>query len=136
MSGELSPWTRRFRRGSVALIAGAFVAIGVVHFVNPEPFVAIMPPFIPWKLGLVYVSGVFEILGGLGVALRPTRRMAAWGLMALLVAVFPANIYHAVGDIEVAGMQMPLAYHLVRLPMQLVLIAWVYQLVRWERRPA
>jgi len=123
-----------FRPLTLGLFALAFTAIGVLHFVRPEPFVQIVPPFLPWPLGLVYISGVFEILGGLGLLIPKVRLWAAWGLIALLVAVFPANIYHAVANVPLAGEQASLAYHIIRLPMQLVLIAWLYQVVRWERQ--
>jgi len=130
MSFVWRPW---FEKLTLGLVATAFTVIGVLHFVRPAPFVAIIPPFFPEPLALVYVSGVFEVLGGLGVLLPATRRWAAWGLIALLIAVYPANIYHAFGDVAVDGTPAPLAYHIIRLPMQLVLIAWVYQIVRWER---
>ena len=80
---------------SLGLIAAAFVGAGVMHFVKPKPFVAIVPPFLPNALALVYLSGAAEILGGIGVLVPGLRVWAGWGLIALLVAVFPANIYMA-----------------------------------------
>jgi len=73
-------------------LAAAMVAIGVLHFVRPKPFVRIVPKYLPAPLTLVYVSGFFEILGGIGLLIPETRVWAAWGLIALYVAVFPANI--------------------------------------------
>lgn len=69
------------------------IAAGILHFVKPGFFVRIVPPYLPFPLELVYVSGACEIV--LGVLLLTNRfsRMAAWGIVALLVAVFPANIY-------------------------------------------
>ena len=77
---------------ALVLLAVVMVAIGVLHFVRPKPFVRIVPKFLPAPLTLVYVSGFFEILGGIGLLIPETRVWAAWGLIALYVAVFPANI--------------------------------------------
>jgi uncharacterized membrane protein len=80
------------------LISLSFVAVGVTHFTDPEPFLAIMPQALPWHLELVYLSGFFEIVGGLGLLFPTTQKRAAWGLLALLVAVFPANINMLVNE--------------------------------------
>ena len=104
------------------LLGVCFVAAGINHFLAPRFYLAIMPPALPWPLALVYVSGVAEIMGGIGVLIPPTRRLAGWGLIVLLLAVFPANIYaaiHGVGSI-------PSWILWARLPFQLVFIAWVY----------
>jgi len=122
---------RQLRKISVYMLGLGFVATGLLHFIRPEPFEAIVPPFLPWARAIVYLSGVAEVGLGLGVLVPRTRRLAAWGLVALLVAVFPANLYHAFGDVKLASMQAPFAYHVIRLPMQLVLIAWAY----WHTRP-
>jgi uncharacterized membrane protein len=103
------------------------MATGGAHFRLPEGFVKIVPPGLPNKRGLVYLSGVCEILGGLGLLLPRTRKAAGWGLIGLLAAVFPANIYHAVGKVEVGGIPSSPLYHAVRLPMQVGLV-W---LVGW-----
>jgi uncharacterized membrane protein len=78
---------------SRALLAALFCFGGVMHFVAPAPYIAIVPPALPSAPLLVAISGVFEILGGLGVLLPQTRRLAGWGLIALLIAVFPANVH-------------------------------------------
>lgn len=122
---------RQLRKISVFVLGLGFVGIGLLHFIRPEPFEAIVPPFLPWARAIVYLSGVAEIALGVGVLVPRTRRLAAWGLIALLVAVFPANLYHAFGDVQLASMQAPLVYHVIRLPMQLVLIAWAW----WHTRP-
>lgn len=85
-----------------------------------------MPPYLPAHLPLVYASGIFEILGGVGMLLPWTRRLAGLGVIALLIAIFPANIYIAMNDIPVAGHDVPLWGHLLRLPLQAVMIwmAW------------
>lgn len=85
-----------------------------------------MPKALPWHLGLVYVSGIAEILGGIGLLIPKTRRAAALGLLLLLVAVFPANINMAVNEIYVDGMPREPWLLWARLPMQLVGAAVVY----------
>lgn len=109
-----------------ALLAAAMVAIGVLHFVAPGPFVRIVPAALPAPLVLVYVSGVFEIFGGVGLLLERTRRLAGIGLVLLYIAVFPANVNMAVNDIQLAGHEVPRAALWLRLPFQLVLIAWAW----------
>ena len=84
-----------------------------------------MPPALPWPQALNYISGVAEILGGLGLLMAPTRRLAGWGLLALLLAVFPANIYVAMQG-SMPGLNVsPLALWL-RLQFQFVFMAWVW----------
>ena len=98
----------------------AFVAAGANHFWNPDPYVAIMPPYLPWPLLLVYLSGAAELLLGALLLVPRFRFRAAWGLVALLVAVFPANLHMAFNP-ELFPTIPPLALWL-RLPFQAVLI--------------
>ena len=115
---------RHLARFSVALF---FVAVGVRHFTDPELFVGIMPPYLPWHLELVYISGVFEILGGVGLLIPRLRRAAAWGLIALYVAVFPANIYMAVAGVQLdPANPLPSWVGWVRLPFQALFIYWAW----------
>lgn len=100
--------------------------IGVMHFVAPETFMAIMPDYLPWHRELVLVSGVFEILGGVGVAIPRTRKAAGWGLIALMICVFPANLWQATQGIDLPGLAGPAWARWARLPMQLVFIYWAY----------
>ena len=112
------------RAASVVALAVAFVGSGVLHLVRPRVFEAIVPPSLPAPRLLVYVSGVAEIAGGLGLLVPALREAAGWGLVALLVAVFPANVYMA----RQAGRfrRVAPAWALwARLPLQAVLIAWV-----------
>jgi uncharacterized membrane protein len=109
---------------SIVLIGLGFVAAGAFHFVRPALYARIVPPFLPFPLALVYISGVAEILGGIGVLIPSLRAWAGLGLIVLLIAVFPANIYMAVGP-EHAGLGVPRIWLWLRLPLQLVLIAWV-----------
>jgi uncharacterized membrane protein len=109
------------------------VVAGVMHFIAPETYIAMMPEALPAPRALVYISGVFEILGGLGLILPATRRLAAWGLIALLVAVLPANINMAVNKLPLGDVVVPTWALWVRLPLQLLLIAWAYRYTRAER---
>lgn len=112
------------------VLAGMMLTAGVLHFVRPEGFVAIVPDYLPAHRALVSISGVAELLGGLGLLLPPTRRMAAWGLIALYVAVFPANV-----NMAVHGLGLPPGSHAgwvlwARLPLQLLLMGWAYLYTR------
>lgn len=107
-----------------------FIFTGASHFIIPEKFMMMMPPFLPAPLLLVYVSGFFEILGGLGLIVPMTKRAAAFGLVALLISVFPANIYVALNNIQLGGYMNYPVYQWLRLPLQLLLIWWVLWCVR------
>jgi uncharacterized membrane protein len=121
----------RSRRLSVAqrvglvLAAIFYVGAGSLHFLRPEPYLKIMPPYVPWHLAMVRISGFFEIVGGLGLLIPPTRRAAAWGLIALLIAVFPANFYMATNPIEAGAVSIAPILRWGRLPLQLLLMWWV-----------
>ncbi len=117
---------------SLGLIAAIFVGAGVMHFLKPRPFEAIVPPQLPAPRALVLISGAAEVLGGLGVLIPRLRRAAGAGLVALLVAVFPANVYMAVAP-EEAGQGVPPWALWLRLPLQFALIAWVWWATRGER---
>ena len=92
---------------------------GSLHFVIPNYYMKIMPPYIPWHLAMVYISGAAEIAGGAGLQIPLLRRAAAWGLVALLIAVFPANVYMATSAPAFSWILW------ARLPLQGVLIWWV-----------
>lgn len=116
-----------FRHVTIALLALMFISAGIAHFVFPSAFASIVPPFLPAPVALVYISGVCEILGGIGLFIPRVRALAGWGLVLLLLAVFPANLYMAFYDVPVMGRQVPWWVHLIRLPFQFVLIgalAW------------
>ena len=101
-----------------------FIAAGVNHFVSPALYLKIMPPYLPWHLPLVYLSGVLEVMLGIMVLLPRFRRVAAWGLIALLVAVSPANVQMALHPGLYPEIHPALLW--ARLPLQLVLMAWAY----------
>jgi uncharacterized membrane protein len=116
--------TSRWHFASLTLLAFAFIAAGVNHFVSPHVYRKIMPGYLPWPMALIYVSGFFEILGGVGVAVPKLRRAAGWGLIALLVAVFPANVDMWMQADEFPS--LPTWALFLRLPFQGVLMAWVW----------
>ena len=112
---------------ALLLLSVAMIAVGVLHFVRPKAFVRIVPKFLPAPLALVYISGFFEVLGGVGLLIPGTRPWAAWGLIALYVAVFPANIYMLTHNISLNPRKpIPRWALWLRLPFQLVFIAWAY----------
>jgi uncharacterized membrane protein len=121
-----SNWPRFVRAALRVALALLFVTAGVLHFLEPSPFVQIVPPYLPWPLALVYVSGACEVLGGCGVLVPRLRRAAGWGLIALLVAVFPANLHAALANVQLEGLEVHPLLLWLRLPLQAVLIAWVY----------
>jgi len=109
---------------SLYVLATFYMLAGVYHFVNPWVYKKIMPPWLPGHYQLIYISGAFEIL--LGALLLPpaTRRTAAWGIIVLLVAVFPANIQMMLNYRE---QQHPWLWIVIlRLPVQVLLIGWAY----------
>jgi uncharacterized membrane protein len=110
-------------------LALLFVGAGVWHFVHPATYLAIIPPRLPAPLTLVYVSGVCELLGGLGLLPARTRRLAGRGLLALLVAVFPANVYMALIHEQ---LHIPGWVAWGRLPLQLPLLWWVWRTSQWR----
>ena len=118
-------------RISRLLLAALFIIAGANHFLAPAPYLAIMPPRFPAPAALVAISGIAEIAGGLGLLFRFTRKAAAAGLIVLLVAVFPANIYAAMHGMQIGAHRIPQWLLWLRLPFQPLLIAWVY-FVGWK----
>ena len=119
----------RFKRPLLYVMGPLYVVAGVLHFVVPDLYAQIIPPFLPAPLALVYLSGVAEIAVGIGVLIPRTRRYAAWATIALLVAIFPANVYMATSMVVVDGIGGGDPSPLIRwgrLPLQGVLILWAY----------
>ena len=108
------------------LAALLFLAAGLMHFVAPEKYQRIIPPGFPFPAMLVAISGIAEMIGGAGLLIRPLRRAAGFGLIALLIAVFPANLYMAVHPERFADLHVAAWLLWARLPLQGVLIAWVW----------
>ena len=114
------------------LLSLVVIVTGVLHFIAPDKLVKIVPDWLPAPRVLVLVSGVFEIAGGIGLLIKQTRTLAAWGLAALFAAVFPANVNMAVHKIYTDNPWILWG----RLPFQGILIAWAYWLTRPDLREA
>jgi uncharacterized membrane protein len=109
-------------------LSAFFINIGVDHFVNPGFYLAIMPEYLPLHLEAVYISGFFEILGGVSVLVPRLRSAAGWGLVVLLIAVFPANIHMAINTDLFPDIAPMLLY--IRLVFQFIFIYWAYVVTR------
>jgi uncharacterized membrane protein len=123
---------------SRSLLAILFIAAGTLHFVFPAMYLKIVPPYlnphfdlviagrgISVPMLLIWISGTAEIAGGIGLLIPQTRNAAAWGLAALLIAVFPANLYMAQAHLPFAGIAGQAWAQWARLPLQFLLIWWV-----------
>ena len=113
-----------------------YVVAGAMHFVYPAAYAQVIPPVLPRRLALAYLSGAAEIALGVGVMVPRTRRLAAWGLVALLLAVFPANVYMATSGVVVRAAPAwasdpTTATRWGRLPLQAVFVLWAW----WYTRP-
>lgn len=136
MNDDIDPVLTRLKRPLLYVMGPLYVVAGAMHFVVPKVYAHVVPPGFPRPFGLVYLSGIAEIALGIGVLIRRTRRYAAWGLVALLLAVFPANVYMATGDVvtdtvpdwanDIVGLAA-----WARLPLQGVLMLWAW----WYTRP-
>jgi uncharacterized membrane protein len=123
---DVVPRTKRSR--SRALLGAFFIQAGVNHFVMPGPYRRIVPPGMGDPDTLVKLSGVAEIAGGLGVLLPPTRRLAGLGLVALLAAVFPANLHMARNPEQFHKIPRWALY--MRLPLQPLAMVWAWRATR------
>jgi len=126
----------RFKRPLLYVMSAFYTIAGVLHFVAPKVYARAVPPQFPVPVGLVYLSGVAEVALGIGVLLRRTRRLSAWGIITLLLAVFPANVYMATSNMVVDAVPDSMAgvarfAQWIRLPLQGVLILWAW----WYTKP-
>ena len=101
-----------------------YILAGINHFRNPRLYVKIIPPYFPNPKLLNNISGIAEIILGIGICIPALTVISAWGIIALLIAIFPANFYMFTD--KKAGMGLPKIILLLRLPMQIVLIFWAY----------
>ena len=115
---------KNIRLFSIIIMSIFYVSVGVNHFIIPEWFLQIVPPRLPYKLELIYISGFLEIILGVMLLIPATRFYAAWGLILLLIAVYPANIYLA--QTNGAAMNTTPLVAWGRLPFQFVFIALAY----------
>lgn len=110
-----------------------FIFAGILHFLIPDTFMKLMPPFIPLPLAMIYLSGVFEIVGGIGLMVSKTKHLASYGLIILLLAVYPANIYVAWEKVQLGGFMSNSFYQWFRVVMQIPLIYWVWWTAKGEK---
>jgi len=113
-----------FKIGMKYLFAAIFIFAGFNHFRDPGFYLRIMPPYLPWPSALHLIAGFFEIVLGMMLLIPRFQRLAAWGLIALLLAVYPANIHMAVNHDQFPD--VPMIFHWIRLPLQFVAIAWAW----------
>jgi uncharacterized membrane protein len=111
-------------------MAGLYIVAGSYHFISPEFYKKIMPPWLPWHYLLIYISGICEIIFGILLTLKTTRRLAAWGIILLLIAVFPANIQMMLNYRHAHDPNLWIA--ILRLPFQPLLIWWAWQFAKKE----
>ena len=109
---------------SIIIMSLFYIMAGTNHFINPDWYVRIVPPILPFKTAIVYISGILEIILGFLLIFPKTRFIAGWGLIILLVAVYPANIYVALTNGEAMDITPLIAWG--RLPFQFVLIGLAY----------
>ena len=132
------------KAAALLLCSASYIVVGILHFVpagliptdlialNQELFVRMIPSYLPYPLALVWISGVFEILGGVGLLVPQTRRFSMWGIIALLVAVYPANINMMLHPEDFADIGSPFALY-IRMPFQFVFMAWVWWVATPDR---
>ena len=108
----------------------------VSHLANTEAFVAMLPPFVPWRTEIVYVTGVFEILGAIGIWIPRLSKLAGLLLIIMLIGFLPANIYAAFARVDYGGSTFGPAYLLIRVPFQFFIVWWIYWSteLNWRRR--
>jgi|TARA_B110000438_G_scaffold46297_1_gene46479 uncharacterized membrane protein len=99
-----------------------FILVGIEHFRSPQKFVDIVPNYLPFALFLVYLTGVIEIAGGLGIIYPETREITGRLMVLFLLAVYPANFHMWINDIPYNGTRLSTTGHLIRLSVQMLLI--------------
>ena len=102
------------------------MTIGIKHFTNTNFFVTIIPPIINWKKEAVLISGFIEVILGVLLLFNQTRKLAAWGIILLLIAVFPANIYLYISEVAREALSISKDQALFRIPFQIPLIIIAY----------
>ena len=112
---------------TIYLMSFGYIWIGIKHLTDSEFFLRIMPPFLPFHIELVYLSGAFEIILGIGLLINKYRKLVSWALIILLIGVYPANIYLAFNSEPQQAINIsPFLASWVRLPLQFVFIALAY----------
>jgi len=122
----VNEWKKKSRgfmdKAFLLLMSILYIAAGVMHFIKPKIYLRIIPPYIPYPKTINQIVGLFEIILGAGLLWNYTRSASAFGIILLLFAVFPANLYMY----QQKNNRIPKWLLFLRLPLQLVLIAWAY----------
>ena len=114
-------------RGAAAIGLGIlFVFTGIGHFIQTEPMAQMLPPWVPARMLLVYLTGILEFMIAIGFFVPRFRRFAGWAAAVALVCFFPANIYAAINHVPMGGHAWGPVYLLVRAPLQVLILFWVY----------
>ena len=114
-----------------------FLFTGIGHFIRTEPMAAMLPAAVPYRVELIYLSGVFEIMGAIGVWIPKLMKITGVCLILMMIALLPANIYSAFNHVRFGGHEYGPGYLLVRVPFQLFVIVWIYFATELRRdRPA
>jgi len=117
------PWTTKGRAGLSLFLA----VTSSGHFLQTAVMAEMLPPFVPFRIEMIYVTGVLELLGAVGIWLPRLDRLAGLGLMLMLAGLLPANIYAAFNYVPFGGHELGPAYLLVRVPFQVFLVWWTYK---------
>ncbi len=118
---------KKIKNISIIIMSFFYIYVGIQHFIDPSWFVQIMPPYLPFHYEAVYISGFFEIIFGILILVPKTRYVASWGLILLLISVYPANIYLAFNQApqQAIGISQFFASW-IRLPIQFIFIGLAY----------
>ena len=126
MTGSLTSFLEKYKTLTIFVMGVMYVFIGIKHFTDPQYFLDIVPPQLPSKLFLVYLTGLIEVVGGAAILAPKTRKAGAYLLIFLLVSVFPANIYLYVSETPQSLLGISEADALIRMPFQIPLILLAY----------
>lgn len=131
----VSPWLALRSRAAGAFGLGIlFIFTGIGHFIQTGPMVQMLPEFVPFRVPLVYLTGLLEFAIAAGFFIPTTRRLAGWAAAAVLVLFFPANIYAALAHVPMGGHAWGPVYLLIRAPLQAAIVAWVWWFTLRESR--
>ena len=126
MENSLTNFLEKYKLFTIYVMSFMYVFIGIRHFIDPQYFLDIVPPQLPFKLFLVYLTGFIEVVGGAAILSPKSRKVGAYLLIFLLVSVFPANIYLYVSDIPQSLLGISETDALIRMPFQIPLILLAY----------
>jgi uncharacterized membrane protein len=113
-------------RAAATGLALLFTMTGIGHFTETEALALMLPAWVPGRVAIVYLTGILEFAIAAGFLFRRSRRLTGWVAAAVLILFFPANVYAAIHRVPMGGHAMGPAYLLIRAPMQLIVLAWVY----------